>query len=281
MDATVRRKLEADLRAAVRNGELDLYYQPLVKLDTGATCGFEALLRWNHPERGFVSPAEFVPMAEDIGLIGVIGQMVLRRACADAAKWPNDMKVAVNLSPAQFKSSDVLACVTQALAASGLAPQRLELEITEALLMDRSDKILSVLNGVRSLGVGLSMDDFGTGFSSLSYLRAFPFTKIKIDQSFVRELRSSADAQAIVRAILGLGESLGLKVLAEGIEHPEDLAFLKGMGCVEGQGYHFGKAMPLQHWFPELAKTHAAFAPEAIELHAKPEIAAAALKRSA
>jgi diguanylate cyclase (GGDEF)-like protein/PAS domain S-box-containing protein len=283
MDASVqaRRKLEADLRAAVRNGDLDLYYQPLVKLDTGVTCGFEALLRWNHPERGFVSPAEFVPMAEDIGLIGVIGQMVLRRACADAAKWPNDMKVAVNLSPAQFKSSDVLACVTQALASSGLAPHRLELEITEALLMDRSDKILSVLNGVRSLGIGLSMDDFGTGFSSLSYLRAFPFTKIKIDQSFVRELRSSADAQAIVRAILGLGESLGLKVLAEGIEHPEDLAFLKGMGCQEGQGYHFGKAMPLQHWFPNLTAAAPAPALETVELHAKPEIATTALKRSA
>jgi diguanylate cyclase (GGDEF)-like protein/PAS domain S-box-containing protein len=283
MDASVqaRRKLEADLRAAVRNGDLDLYYQPLVKLDSGKICGFEALLRWNHPERGFVSPAEFVPMAEDIGLIGVIGQMVLRRACDDAAQWPSDIKVAVNLSPAQFKSSDVLACVTQALAASGLAPNRLELEITEALLMDRSDKILSVLNGVRSLGVGLSMDDFGTGYSSLSYLRAFPFTKIKIDQSFVRELRGSADAQAIVRAILGLGESLGLKVLAEGIEHPEDLAFLKGMGCVEGQGYHFGKAEPLRHWFPNLPHAAPGPAPAQLEAGAKLASAAPSLKLTA
>jgi diguanylate cyclase (GGDEF)-like protein/PAS domain S-box-containing protein len=255
MDAQLqaRRKLEADLRAAVMNGALDVHYQPLVDLATGRTCGFEALLRWNHPERGMISPAEFVPIAEDTGLIGPIGHMVLRRACEDAARWPDDVKIAVNLSPIQFKHGDVLNSVVQALASSGLAPQRLELEITEALLMERSEKILSVLNGVRALGVGLSMDDFGTGYSSLSYLRAFPFTKIKIDQSFIRELRESADAQAIVRAILGLGESLGLTVLAEGVEHADDVAYLKHMGCQEAQGFHFGRAEPAATWFPELA----------------------------
>ncbi len=252
MDARLqeRRKLEADLRVAVHTGALDVHYQPLVNLVDGAICGFEALLRWRHPERGFISPAEFVPLAEDTGLIGPIGQMVLRRACAEAARWPGDLKVAVNLSPTQFKHGDVLNTVVQALAASGLAPHRLELEITEALLMERSEKILAVLNGVRALGVGLSMDDFGTGYSSLSYLRTFPFTKIKIDQSFVRELRSSVDAQAIVRAILALGESLGLTVLAEGVEHPDDVAYLKLMGCQEGQGFHFGKAQPAEAWFP-------------------------------
>ncbi|HVZ99644.1 MAG TPA: EAL domain-containing protein [Caulobacterales bacterium] len=260
MDARVqeRRRLEADLHAAVLGGELDVHYQPLVNLADGATCGFEALLRWRHPERGYIPPSEFVPLAEDTGLIGQIGQMVLRRACEDAAHWPGELKVAVNLSPTQFKHGDVLSAVVQALAASGLAPRRLELEITEALLMERSEKVLSVLNGVRALGVGLSMDDFGTGYSSLSYLRNFPFTKIKIDQSFVRELRTSADAQAIVRAILGLGESLGLTVLAEGVEHADDVAYLKLMGCQEGQGFHFGKAEPVETWFPKRAEAPAA-----------------------
>jgi diguanylate cyclase (GGDEF)-like protein/PAS domain S-box-containing protein len=255
MDALLqaRRKLEADLRRAVQNAELEVHYQPLVNLGSGAICGFEALLRWNHPERGYVPPSDFISLAEDTGLIAPIGQMVLRQACEDAASWPDDLKVAVNLSPIQFKHGDVLNAVVQALANSGLAPHRLELEITEALLMERSEKILAVLNGVRTLGVGLSMDDFGTGYSSLSYLRAFPFTKIKIDQSFVRELRSSADAQAIVRAILGLGESLGLTVLAEGVEHADDLAYLKLLGCQEGQGYLFGRAQPSETWFTQPA----------------------------
>lgn len=254
MDAQLqaRRKLEADLKAAVLGGELDVHYQPLINLADGSVNGFEALLRWRHPERGFISPAEFVPVAEDIGLIGQIGHMVLRRACADAASWPGELKVAVNLSPSQFKSSDVLGAVIQALGASGLAPNRLELEITEALLMERSDSVLAALNGARALGVGLSLDDFGTGYASLSYLRAFPFSKIKIDQSFVRDLRTSEDSQAIVRAILGLGESLGLKVLAEGVEHADDVAYLKLMGCQEGQGFYFGKAQPSEFWFPQL-----------------------------
>ncbi len=252
-ELVARRKLETDLRAAVENGELEVHYQPIVTLDGQRMCGFEALLRWNHKERGYVSPAEFVPVAEDIGLIGQLGQMVLRRACADAASWPGEMKVAVNLSPSQFKSHDVLSSVMLALASSGLAPHRLELEITEALLMERNEQVMAALNGARALGVGLSLDDFGTGYASLSYLRAFPFSKIKIDQSFVRDLRQSDDARAIVRAIIALGQSLGLAVLAEGIEHEEIAAELQTMGCKEGQGFLFGKAMPSAHWFPESA----------------------------
>lgn len=249
-ELVARRNLEADLRTAVENGDLEVHYQPIVKLGDQRMCGFEALLRWKHKERGYVSPAEFVPVAEDIGLIGRIGQFVLRRACADAATWPDDLKVAVNLSPSQFKSHDVLNTVMLALAASGLAPHRLELEITEALLMERNEQVMSALNGARALGVGLSLDDFGTGYASLSYLRAFPFSKIKIDQSFVRELRQSEDARAIVRAIIGLGQSLGLCVLAEGIEHEEIAEDLKGMGCKEGQGFLFGRAQPSEYWFP-------------------------------
>jgi predicted signal transduction protein with EAL and GGDEF domain len=250
-ELVARRKLEADLRAAIENGELEVHYQPIVDLADQRMCGFEALLRWNHKERGYVSPAEFVPVAEDIGLIGQLGQMVLRRACADAASWPGELKVAVNLSPSQFRSHDVLSSVMLALAASGLAPQRLELEITEALLMERNEQVMSALNGARALGVGLSLDDFGTGYASLSYLRAFPFSKIKIDQSFVRDLRQSEDARAIVRAIIALGQSLGLVVLAEGIEHDDVATELKAMGCKEGQGFLFGKAQPSGHWFPE------------------------------
>jgi diguanylate cyclase (GGDEF)-like protein/PAS domain S-box-containing protein len=260
IQAQERRKLEADLKAAVLGGDLDVHYQPIVNLSDRRVLGYEALLRWRHPTRGFISPAEFVPVAEDIGLIGQIGQMVLRRACADAAAWPDDLKVAVNLSPSQFKSSDVLSTVVQALAASGLAPSRLELEITEALLMERSDAVLAALNGARALGAGLSLDDFGTGYASLSYLRSFPFTKIKIDQSFVRELGANDGAQAIVRAIIGLGASLGLKVLAEGIEHEDDAAYLAGMGCAEGQGFLFGKAASAQHWFGTVTPPPAAVA---------------------
>ncbi|MGE3302454.1 MAG: putative bifunctional diguanylate cyclase/phosphodiesterase [Hyphomonadaceae bacterium] len=252
-----RRQLELALRNALVSDELQIYYQPLVDLGSGEPAGFEALLRWRHPERGLVSPAEFVPLAEDTGLIGPIGRMVLFRACADAARWPIPGKLAVNLSPIQFRTCNVLETVMQALAASGLAPERLELEITEALLLERDESILATLRGLRALGVGVSMDDFGTGYSSLSYLRAFPFTKIKIDQSFVRDVSRNADSRAIVRAILSLGENLGLNVVAEGVEHAEDLAFLKEAGCRQGQGYFFSRPQPIEHFFPEIAWTPA------------------------
>ncbi|MYZ48290.1 putative bifunctional diguanylate cyclase/phosphodiesterase [Propylenella binzhouense] len=239
-----RRSLELDLRTALAAGDLQLYYQPLVNLSDEGVVGFEALLRWHHPERGWVSPEQFIPLAEEIGLIGDIGRMVLQRACRDAMAWPPDMKVAVNLSPMQFKTCKVLETVVSALAQSGLAPERLEIEITEALLVERTESVLATLNGLRALGVGISMDDFGTGYSSLSYLRSFPFTKIKIDRSFMRNLGSCSESRAIVRAIVGLGASLKMTVTAEGIERAEDLAYLQGEGCMEGQGFYFSPARP-------------------------------------
>ncbi|MGE0828914.1 MAG: putative bifunctional diguanylate cyclase/phosphodiesterase, partial [Hyphomonadaceae bacterium] len=248
-----RQKLEADLRAALSEGALDVHYQPQIDIKTLKMCGCEALVRWRHRERGDISPAEFIPMAEDAGLIGQIGQFVLRRACEDAARWPGHVKVAVNLSPAQFKTGDVLQVVTQALAQSGLTPARLDLEITEALIMQRDERTLRTLTSLRNLGVGVSLDDFGTGYSSLSYLSSFPFTKIKIDQSFVRGLSARADCRAIVRAVVSLGASLGMRVNAEGVERQEDLAYLKAEGCHEAQGFLFSRARPAGELFPALA----------------------------
>ena len=246
MDARVqaRRRLELDLRTALTAGTLEVHYQPLIDLPTGEISGVEALLRWPHSERGMIPTAEFIPVAEETGLIGVIGAFVLRRACAAAAEWPEHIKVAVNLSPLQFRTGSLLATVQEALALSGLAPKRLELEITETLLLEKSDHVLATLHALRALGVRISMDDFGTGYSSLSYLRSFPFDKIKIDRSFVRELDANADSQAIVRAIVSLGASLGITITAEGVESESDLARLKAEGCNEGQGYLFSQARP-------------------------------------
>lgn len=245
-----RRRLEIELRAALLKGDLEVHYQPLHEIESGRMSGCEALLRWNHPERGYISPAEFIPIAEDAGMISAIGQFVLRRACEDAAYWPDDIKVAVNLSPAQFRSGAILDTVVQSLATTGLKPTRLELEITEALLLERNDATLSALNRLRALGIGISMDDFGTGYSSLIYLRNFPFTKIKIDKSFVRGLADSADSQAIVRAILSLAASLGLTVLAEGVEEAAELDYLRSAGCHEAQGFYFSRAKPVADLFP-------------------------------
>ncbi len=213
-------------------------------LATGAVRSMEALIRWPHPQRGMVSPADFIPLAEETGLIGPLGLFVLRQACADAAKWPDEVKVAVNLSPMQFKSGSLLQAVRDALADSGLSPTRLELEITETLLLDKSEHVLATLHALRALGVRISMDDFGTGYSSLSYLRSFPFDKIKIDRSFVHDIGANTDSQAIVRAIVSLGSSLGIKITAEGVENERDLAYLKAEGCTEGQGFLFSKAQP-------------------------------------
>jgi diguanylate cyclase (GGDEF)-like protein/PAS domain S-box-containing protein len=246
MDARVqaRRMLEMDLRTALRLQSFQVHYQPLVDLKTGDVLACEALVRWPHPVRGMVSPAEFIPIAEETGLIGPIGNFVLRQACADAASWPDHMKVAVNLSPLQFKSGTLLQAVRDALADSGLSAKRLELEITETLLLDRSEQVLATLHALRALGVRISMDDFGTGYSSLSYLRSFPFDKIKIDRSFVHNIGDNVDSQAIVRAIVSLGSSLGITITAEGIETESDLAYLKEEGCDEGQGYLFSRAKP-------------------------------------
>ena len=246
MDARLqaRRRLEIDLRTALHGHELQVHYQPLVDLTTGAVSGLEALLRWPHPERGLIPPSEFIPVAEETGLIETIGAYALQRACADATLWPEHVKLAVNLSPLQFRTGNLFDSVHRALQQSGLPPKRLELEITETLLLERADYVLSVLHALRALGVRISMDDFGTGYSSLSYLRSFPFDKIKIDRSFVHNLGSNADSQAIVRAILSLGASLGICITAEGIESEADLACLRAHGCNEGQGYLFSKPRP-------------------------------------
>ena len=239
-----RRALELDLRKAFANGEFDLHYQPLVNLQTGRTSGFEALLRWHHPERGMVPPAEFIALAEEIGLIGSLGEWVLRHACAEAARWPGDLKVAVNLSPVQFRNGAVVPAVMSALAHSGLAPQRLELEITESVLLDETEANLAILYQLREIGARISMDDFGTGYSSLSYLRSFPFDKIKIDRSFVRDLAERPDCAAIIRAVAGLGASLGIATTAEGVETSEQLDRLRAEGCTEAQGFLFSKPRP-------------------------------------
>ncbi|WP_441518743.1 putative bifunctional diguanylate cyclase/phosphodiesterase [Bradyrhizobium sp. 2TAF24] len=242
--AQARRALEADLRHALASGEFELHYQPLVNLSADRITSFEALLRWRHPERGMISPVEFIPVAEDIGLIVPIGEWVLRTACSDAAQWPSDVKVAVNLSPVQFKSRNLVAAVVAALAHSRLPAHRLELEITESVLLAETDANLQTLHQLRGLGVRISMDDFGTGYSSLSYLRSFPFDKIKIDRSFIRDLPDRADCIAIVRAISGLARSLSIATTAEGVETREQLDRLRAEGCTEVQGFLFSPARP-------------------------------------
>jgi diguanylate cyclase (GGDEF)-like protein/PAS domain S-box-containing protein len=242
--AQKRRDMELDLRRAFANGEFELHYQPLVDIAADRISGFESLLRWRHPEKGMISPAEFVPVAEDIGLIVSLGEWVLREACTEAAKWPADVKVAVNLSPVQFRSRNLVQVVISALAHSGLSPRRLELEITESLFLAETEANLAILHQLRELGVSISMDDFGTGYSSLSYLRSFPFDKIKIDRSFVKDLAQRSDCVAIVRAISGLGRSLNITTTAEGVETVDQLDWLRAEGCNEVQGFLFSAARP-------------------------------------
>jgi diguanylate cyclase (GGDEF)-like protein len=246
MDARMRarREMELELRAALANSEFEIFYQPLVNVAIGQVAGFEALLRWHRPQRGLVPPNDFIPLAEEIGLIVPIGAWVLKQACAEAAKWPDDLKIAVNLSPVQFKSDKLVFDVVAALAASGLAPQRLELEITETVMLHETETTLAMLRQIKALGVAISMDDFGTGYSSLSYLRKFPFDKIKIDQSFIRELSETDESVAIVRAVMGLGTSLGMITMAEGVETLEQLRTLQAEGCAEAQGFLFSPAVP-------------------------------------
>jgi diguanylate cyclase (GGDEF)-like protein/PAS domain S-box-containing protein len=239
-----RRKIEVELRDAIQSDVLRPYYQPLIDLQSGRITGFEALVRWPHADRGMVSPAEFIPVAEETGLINPLGGLMLRRACLDAATWPDDVRVAVNLSPLQFRSGNLLSVVTDALKHSGLPPRRLELEITETLLLEKSAQVLATLHALRALGVRISMDDFGTGYSSLSYLRSFPFDKIKIDQSFVRDLGANREAQAIIRSIVSLGKGLGVIITAEGVETEAELSCLRAEGCDEGQGFLFSRARP-------------------------------------
>jgi EAL domain-containing protein (putative c-di-GMP-specific phosphodiesterase class I) len=241
MDARMqaRRALELDLRKAIVNGEFELYYQPIIDVKTKQITSCEALLRWHHPERGMVSPVEFIPVAEHTGLIVPLGEWVLRQACAEAVRWPKHVTIAVNLSPAQFKSRNLVPTVVNALAASGLPAARLELEITEMVLVQDNDGAFAILHQLRNLGIRIVMDDFGTGYSSLGYLRSFPFDKIKIDQSFIQDLPAKQDSVAIVRAVVGLSSSLGITTTAEGVETEEQLASLTAEGCNEFQGFLF------------------------------------------
>jgi EAL domain-containing protein (putative c-di-GMP-specific phosphodiesterase class I) len=226
------------------NGEFELYYQPLVNLAKNEICGFEALLRWNHPEHGLIPPLDFIPLAEETELIIPIGEWILRQACQEAVKWPSQVGIAVNISSVQFKTGNLTQIVTNALARSGLAAQRLELEITESVLLQNSEATLATLHQLQGVGVRISMDDFGTGYSSLSYLRSFPFDKIKIDRSFVHDLSSDEDSMAIIRAVTGLGASLGMATTGEGVETQEELDYLRKEGCTEAQGYFFSRPRP-------------------------------------
>ena len=233
-----RRELERDLRFATANGELELHYQPFISLERDEICGAEALVRWRHPERGLVAPDSFIPIAEESGLIDEIGEWVLREACAEAQQWPETIKIAVNLSPLQFKSLKLVDTVRKTLAATGLAPHRLELEITESVMLHDSDRTLAILQQLHDLGVGISMDDFGKGYSSLSYLQKFSFDKIKIDRCFLADA-ADGGGLAVIRAISGLGRALRLVVIAEGVETWEQLELVRAEGCAEVQGYFF------------------------------------------
>ncbi|MGB8816688.1 MAG: EAL domain-containing protein [Rhizobiaceae bacterium] len=241
--ARERRALEFDLKFALENKELELFYQPLVGAEENKAVGFEALLRWNHPIRGRISPAEFVPIAEANGLIKSIGEWVIREACRTAATWPEDLTIAVNLSAPQFDKERIVDVVTSALAETGLLPARLELEITESLLIERPDEVLATLMRLKDLGVSIAMDDFGTGYSSLSYLLKFPFDKIKIDKSFISAIDSDKAACDVLRTIGSLGKTLGIRITAEGVETEEQVNFLRAIACDQLQGYFFAKPL--------------------------------------
>jgi EAL domain-containing protein (putative c-di-GMP-specific phosphodiesterase class I) len=246
MDAQMqaRRLLECDLRKALPAGQFELYYQPIVDLATNEISGFEALIRWHHPEGGMIAPSAFIPMAEETGLIVPLGEWVIRQACATAASWPGNLKIAVNLSPAQFRSPGLLQAIVDALAASRLAPDRLELEITETILLQDSEATLATLYRLRELAVRIVMDDFGTGYSSLSYLRSFPFDKIKIDRSFVKDIAENQGSLNIVRAVAALAKGLDMSTTAEGVETPEQLDSIRSEGCTEMQGFLFSRPVP-------------------------------------
>jgi diguanylate cyclase (GGDEF)-like protein len=239
-----RRVLEQDLRKALPAGEFELYYQPVVNLKSNDVCGFEALIRWNHPTRGLVAPDAFIPLAEEIGLMVPIGAWVIRQACATAALWPEHTHVAVNISAVQFRNADLLEVITGALAASALDPAQLEIEITESVLLQDKDATLATLHRLRKLGVRIAIDDFGTGYSSLAYLQSFPFDKLKIDRSFVRDIAENTGSLNIVRAVATLANGLGMTATAEGVETREQLDRITSEGCTEVQGFLFSHPLP-------------------------------------
>jgi diguanylate cyclase (GGDEF)-like protein len=264
MDAIIqaRRSLESELRAALVEGQFILHYQPILRLKDNVISCCEALVRWQHPQRGIIPPAEFIPVAEEIGLIVPLGEWVLRKACADAARWPDGVKVAVNLSPIQMGHANLMPTVIGALASAGLPASRLELEITESVMMQNTEATLAALHRLRELGVKISMDDFGTGFSALSYLRRFPFDKLKIDRSFISDLTRDEDALAIVRAVTSMAKSLGMITTAEGVETSDQLAQVRLLGCNEVQGFYISRPQPIEkmvrvieQYAPRKAKT--------------------------
>lgn len=240
-----KRLIEMDLRAALNRDQLELYYQPLLNIESGEITSYEALLRWNHPEKGMIMPMVFIPIAEETGHIVQLGEWVIRSALMEAARWPRHLCVSVNLSPAQMRSPNLLPTVVNALAASGVDASRLEFEITETVLMHDTQANLAVLHQLRALGIRIALDDFGTGYSSLNYLRSFPFDKIKIDRCFVDEVDSRDDNRAIVRAVTGLATTLGMVTTAEGVERADQLEELRREGCTEVQGYYFSRPMPV------------------------------------
>ena len=246
------------------NGEFALHYQPQARIG-GEIIGFEALVRWHHPSRGMVSPGAFIPLAEASGLIIPIGEWILREACREAASWPRPLQIAINLSPIQFRHGDLPALVHTVLLESGLAAGRLELEITEGVLIDDFSRALSILRRLKALGVRIAMDDFGTGYSSLSYLQSFPFDKIKIDQSFIKNLDRNPQSAAIIRAVIGLGHGLDLPVVAEGVETSEQLAFLTRESCGEVQGYLIGKPLAIEN-YDEMVGRRSESSPRALRL---------------
>jgi diguanylate cyclase (GGDEF)-like protein/PAS domain S-box-containing protein len=252
-----RRAIQHELSTAIERNELRLHYQPLAKLD-GEVVGFEALLRWHNPQRGMVSPVTFIPVAEESGLIMQIGEWVLREACREAASWPRPLQIAVNLSPIQFRHGDLAGLVHSMLLETGLASTRLELEITEGVLVEDFGRGVSILRRLKLLGVRIAMDDFGTGYSSLSYLQSFPFDKIKIDKSFISKVKSNPQSAAIVRAVIGLAHGLDLPVLAEGVETGDQLDFLAAEGCDEVQGYLMGRPHPISEYSKLVGRDDAA-----------------------
>jgi diguanylate cyclase (GGDEF)-like protein len=249
----VHRAMEQDLRQALAKNQLVIHYQPLLNLQRCTETGFEALLRWNHPEKGMIPPLSFIPLAESSGMIVPIGTWVLEQSCALAATWPQHLSVAVNISPAQFKSGTLVSAVAEALKKSGLAAGRLELEITESILLEKTSEMLGTLKKLKELGVIIALDDFGTGYSGLGYLNSFPIDKIKIDRSFVRDLGVKPKSWELIRAAINIGQGLGLTTLAEGIETKEQLEILRSLGCQQGQGYLFSPAIPASE-IPALLK---------------------------